>query len=128
MIPRAVQMAKAVTDSEFFSPEQGNILAPFCRGWTNNNHNYVTWGTPETGTYGFSGSYAGMAFAAEPSVYGFIDGQPFWRWFPVKPRTIYLAPNEMFFGTIPSVRGIVPSAFSFVPAPPPLGTLTGSGN
>ena len=124
MIPRAVQMAKAVTDSELFSPEQGNILAPFCRGWTNNNVNYVTYGTPEAGAYGFPGFYAGVAFPAQSSVYGFVDGQPYWRWFPVKPSTIFLGANTMFYGTIPEVRGIVPSQFSFVPAPPPLDTLT----
>ena len=123
MIPRAVQMAKAVTDSGLFSSEQGNILAPFCRGWANNSVNYVTYGTPENGAYDLPGFYAGAAFPAQPSVYGFVDGQPFWRWFPVKPCNILLTPGSLSYTFVPQVRGIVPSLASFIFLPPPLDTL-----
>ena len=124
MIPRAVQMAKAVTDSELFPLEQGNILAPFCRGWTNNSVNYATFGTEAAPAYGFGGLYAGVPFQSQSSVYGFVGGQPFWRWFPVKPSSIFLGANTMFFGSIPEVRGIAPSGFSFTSTPPPLDALT----
>lgn len=47
MIPRAVKMAKAVTD-EYLPHHMGNILAPFYFSWPNNWGQYYTSG-PNTG-------------------------------------------------------------------------------
>ena len=110
MIPRAVQMAKAVTDSGIVDVAiQGNILAPFGRGWTNNSVNYYT--NFISPTFWDPGS----PFMGQPSVYTYdSDGFPLYRWFPVRPSTFFYYFNS---------DAIVPSGFSAAPFPPPIGTL-----
>jgi len=110
MIPRAVQMAKAVVDSGLVDTElDGNILAPFGRGWTNNSVNYYT--NSVTPVHWSPGS----AFMGQPSVYTYdTDGYPWYRWFPVRPV-------NADFGL---ADAIVPSSFSGWPLPPPIGDLT----
>lgn len=44
MIPRAVQMAKAVVEAAVDVDEVGNILAPFYKSWPNNWGQYYTYG------------------------------------------------------------------------------------
>ena len=112
MIPRAVKMAKAVTDSELDTGRYGNILAAFPNGWTNRSANYYTqsvnpaWWDP------------GTPFMAQPTIYGFTSaGQPIYRWFPQRPSVFW------DFNTVP-VRAIVPGPLSSAPVPPPIGDLS----
>lgn len=111
MIPRAVQMAKAVVDSGLVDvATNGNILAPAGRGWTNNSVNYFT--QPIAPAFWSPGS----PFMAQPSVYTYGEGgEPLYRWFPIRSLS--------WFNYQDYVDAIVPSPFSAAPFPPPIGTL-----
>ena len=116
MNPRAVQMAKAVTEYNAGSIDTellGNILAPQYRGWANNSANYYT---RSSGPDGFWSH--GSPFMGQPCVYGYVEGTPVYRWFPVRPSNI-----QGFLPDYAQVRGITPSPFSGVLAPPPIDTL-----
>jgi hypothetical protein len=119
MNPRAVRMAKAVTEYDSGSIDTallGNVLAPQYRGWTNNSANYYT----KTGSTLWN---PGTPFMAQPCVYGYVEGQNLYRWFPVRPSNVW--PQGMGY-TIQPVRGIVPSLLSGTPTPPPIDTLASS--
>jgi hypothetical protein len=113
MNPRAVQMAKAVAEYDAGSIDTellGNILAPQYRGWTNNSANYYTRSISDP-------LYAhGSPFMGQPCVYGYIDGNPVYRWFPSRPSNYWL-------GSSYPVRGIVPGLFSGTPYPAPIDNL-----
>ena len=116
MNPRAVLMAKAVADSGVVDVAlQGNILAPFGRGWTNNSVNYFT--LTEAALW-----EPGNPFMGQPCVYYYNEGQPRYRWFPVRPSNWWVDQ-----GSIPvtglTVRAITPSEVSASMDPPPIGTL-----
>jgi len=117
MNPRAVQMAKAVTEYNAGSIDTellGNILAPQYRGWTNNSANYYTRSPNLAGLWSH-----GSPFMGQPCVYGYLDdGTPVYRWFPIRPSS--------FIGyglAFAQMRGIIPSALSGVPVPPPIDNL-----
>jgi hypothetical protein len=118
MNPRAVQMAKAVTEYNAGSIDTellGNILAPQYRGWTNNSANYYTRsdGIPDIEFW-----QQGSPFMGQPCVYGYQeDGTPVYRWFPVRPSNYWVE------GSSYPVRGIVPGLFSGTPFPAPIDNL-----
>lgn len=114
MNPRAVQMAKAVAEYDAGSIDTellGNILAPQYRGWTNNSANYFTQVPPDQ-TW-----QAGNPFMSQPCVYGYNNGTPIYRWFPVRPSNTWNG-----FGALP-IRAITPSLYSGTPTPPPIDGL-----
>jgi len=114
MNPRAVQMAKAVTEYNAGSIDTellGNILAPQYRGWTNNSANYFTRSAPVPLWV------HGSPFMGQPSVYGYsYNGIPIYRWFPMKQYIFSAEPN-------PKGRAIVPLSSEVFSFPPPADNL-----
>jgi hypothetical protein len=105
-------MAKAVVDAGTVDVDLlGNVLAPFYKSWANNSVNYYTQVPPDP-TW-----QAGNPFMAQPCVYGYNNGTPIYRWFPVRPSNTWNGA-----GAIP-VRAITPSLYSGFPEPPPIDTL-----
>lgn len=114
MNPRAVQMAKAVTDYNAGSIDTellGNVLAPQYKGWTNNSANYFTQVAPD------STWQTGNPFMGQPCVYGYNNGTPIYRWFPVRPSNTWNGSGAL------SIRAITPSLYSGHPTPPPIDGL-----
>lgn len=100
MIPRAVQMAKAVVDAAVDVEEKGNILAPFYKSWPNNWGSYYT-----------SGANQGLGTMFAYSVHSF-DGTGAPRWAQPPARRL----DTRFSGAL------YPVADSLTP--PAIGTLT----
>ena len=120
MNPRAVQMAKAVTEYNAGSIDTellGNILAPQYRGWANNSANYFT----RTENLQFN---PGTPFAGQPCVYSYdASGTLRYRWFPVRPTNIWWTNSGGFQPTKP-IRAIVPCGTTGSIPPPPIDNLT----